>query len=595
MNFAGEFETHVTIAIEVDSTIESLAAWAERRGYKFTHILLQEGRSPSQPMVTRTGTGTLDSELKVATSLIGELGSFGYCVVRVKIEAAPWSVGVPDDDFSARTSHSGRYFEHHVKLLLEPEPDTAVLTGIARRHSAHLSRNARRVRADGRQERFVTQRCAAVGGHRAQRDLNDLLAALDAVGHVPLEIEREYVVYDSNLALDSGWIDPLSNLQSTLKLPPTFAAAAVPDGTVRRLVFDPALKHIPSAFRPGDPEFTDPADATRWQSARRRATDRVLTAIAESSWGRRLFLRGSRLLRAWIGDTAREPGDLDFVAVDSDLPRTDEWAVELLKGLSTTEGLQPHSAVSADIWTYERAQGRRLVIPWRVPDLPAGSVQVDVVFGEPVQEPPQRVSVATELGGELSVRAATPGQSLAWKLLWLVTDMHSQGKDLYDATLLAESTFLPRRLLEATFHAAGETRPLVSANELVRRWTTEWGWFQNEYPWVSGTEEEWRDRLERALRPTFSSCPQPVRSTLLDPAWRTDTAVALARGIESTADYQALPILADALEDAGCCEKEMLAHCRSCTEHSNNCWVTAWLLSGRADALSSSAADVGLR
>ncbi|MFG2526860.1 hypothetical protein [Streptomyces sp. NPDC048516] len=45
------------------------------------------------------------------------------------------------------------------------------------------------------------------------------------------------------------------------------------------------------------------------------------------------------------------------------------------------------------------------------------------------------------------VRAAARALSLAWKVLWLVSDLHPEGKDLYDALLLAESTELPSALL----------------------------------------------------------------------------------------------------------------------------------------------------
>ncbi|PYC74957.1 hypothetical protein C7C45_03455 [Micromonospora arborensis] len=38
------------------------------------------------------------------------------------------------------------------------------------------------------------------------------------------------------------------------------------------------------------------------------------------------------------------------------------------------------------------------------------------------------------------VLAAPAPLALAWKLLWLATDRYPQGKDLYDAALLAEHT-----------------------------------------------------------------------------------------------------------------------------------------------------------
>ncbi|MEU6024854.1 hypothetical protein [Micromonospora sp. NPDC047134] len=52
-----------------------------------------------------------------------ELRAAGVHPCRSKIEAAPWCVGVPQSDEQATAEPSGRYFEHHVKLLL---PSTAV-------------------------------------------------------------------------------------------------------------------------------------------------------------------------------------------------------------------------------------------------------------------------------------------------------------------------------------------------------------------------------------------------------------------------------------------------------------------------------------
>jgi hypothetical protein len=57
------------------------------------------------------------------------------------------------------------------------------------------------------------------------------------------------------------------------------------------------------------------------------------------------------------------------------------------------------------------------------------------------------------------------------------------------------------------------------------------------------------------------------------PAWQTSTAVALARGMYETRDFAAMPILADALEDAGCDNADVLAHCRGDGPHVRGCWV----------------------
>lgn len=65
----------------------------------------------------------------------------------------------------------------------------------------------------------------------------------------------------------------------------------------------------------------------------------------------------------------------------------------------------------------------------------------------------------------------------------------------------------------------------------------------------------------------------PFRPVAFNPAWRTDTAVTLARGMYDSRDFGAMPILADALQDAGCEDEAILAHCRAAKPHVRGCWA----------------------
>lgn len=70
----------------------------------------------------------------------------------------------------------------------------------------------------------------------------------------------------------------------------------------------------------------------------------------------------------------------------------------------------------------------------------------------------------------------------------------------------------------------------------------------------------------------------PFRPVSIAPAWRTSTVLALAEQIYATRDFTAMPILADALQDAGCDATDILNHCRAETEHVRGCWVVDLLL-----------------
>ena len=65
----------------------------------------------------------------------------------------------------------------------------------------------------------------------------------------------------------------------------------------------------------------------------------------------------------------------------------------------------------------------------------------------------------------------------------------------------------------------------------------------------------------------------PFDPVAADPRWLTGTVVGLAAAIDLDRAYDRLPILADALEDAGCDDESALAHCRSGSAHFRGCWV----------------------
>jgi hypothetical protein len=67
----------------------------------------------------------------------------------------------------------------------------------------------------------------------------------------------------------------------------------------------------------------------------------------------------------------------------------------------------------------------------------------------------------------------------------------------------------------------------------------------------------------------------------LDPAWLTwndGTVPRLAQTIRDELTFDCLPVLADALEEAGCNGRDVLDHCRCPGDHLRDCWVLDWLL-----------------
>jgi hypothetical protein len=88
-----------------------------------------------------------------------------------------------------------------------------------------------------------------------------------------------------------------------------------------------------------------------------------------------------------------------------------------------------------------------------------------------------------------------------------------------------------------------------------------------------------RSTQANLLRCIFANPFRPLSSA--DPAWlswNNGTVVRIAQGIYEDRDFDRLPILADALEDAGCTAPDILEHCRAPGEHARGCWLVDLLL-----------------
>ncbi|MCE9566332.1 MAG: hypothetical protein K8U57_30275 [Planctomycetes bacterium] len=71
----------------------------------------------------------------------------------------------------------------------------------------------------------------------------------------------------------------------------------------------------------------------------------------------------------------------------------------------------------------------------------------------------------------------------------------------------------------------------------------------------------------------------PFRPVTTDPTWLTTDVVALATGIYEDRAFDRMPILADALQDAGCDNDDILNHCRNANQvHVRGCWVVDLVL-----------------
>ena len=70
----------------------------------------------------------------------------------------------------------------------------------------------------------------------------------------------------------------------------------------------------------------------------------------------------------------------------------------------------------------------------------------------------------------------------------------------------------------------------------------------------------------------------PFHPATFNPSWLTSTVLSLTAGIYQEKAFDRMPILADALQDAGCENEEILNHCRQQGEHVKGCWCVDLIL-----------------
>jgi len=117
------------------------------------------------------------------------------------------------------------------------------------------------------------------------------------------------------------------------------------------------------------------------------------------------------------------------------------------------------------------------------------------------------------------------------------------------------------------------TNPDLSSPEILARWAAE---YSRRLP-----IENHAKRQVALLRDII---PNPYRPVKLEPAWlkwNGGVIRKLAESIYDERNYEQLPILADALEDARCTNEDLVKHCRSKGPHVRGCWAVDLLLGKR--------------
>jgi len=117
----------------------------------------------------------------------------------------------------------------------------------------------------------------------------------------------------------------------------------------------------------------------------------------------------------------------------------------------------------------------------------------------------------------------------------------------------------------AAWIAAQVTREILMKHSPRDAWKT-----------VKAAEQQ---RETNLLRDLFG--PLPFRAVAVEPGWKMPAVVALAGSAHEERRFEDLPILGDALEEAGCTDADILNHCRLPGVHVRGCWLVDALLGKR--------------
>ena len=190
------YEIHLTISPIERAAWPGLAACADAMGATPLVIELARGVARLQPMLTLRHAGSFETACQAAEAATAHPALMGHDVRRCKIEreiSDPAPENAPD---------CVRYFEWHGRLTVQAAAQRA-LAGLCQTHGGHLSANAQR-HSD---LRYVTLREAGSGTILGAR-VACLSAALAEQGWAFSKQRWECVVFDSNLDLDAGWLEP---------------------------------------------------------------------------------------------------------------------------------------------------------------------------------------------------------------------------------------------------------------------------------------------------------------------------------------------------------------------------------------------------
>ncbi len=153
-------------------------------------------------------------------------------------------------------------------------------------------------------------------------------------------------------------------------------------------------------------------------------------------------------------------------------------------------------------------------------------------------------------------------------------DRRASPKQLANAhSSLNPSGKVTRGLLEPLRELTSKKCDLWFFLRQLQRWAEQQA-FQNlgvESPW----RQNWNERLCCLIRDVVGN---PYRPVAVRSSWLSPNVTTIAQAIYAARRFEDMPVLADALEEAGCTDAAILDHCREQGPHVRGCWLVDGIL-----------------
>lgn len=209
VTFPLPYEIHITVKLpesDVDSAIGQFRFDCMKIGVKpiVIHLEKNDNLIMRDVMTSSTHFGDNRSAYEEARRIENWLKQYKWNVARVKIETVPWHPAAPALTSIVPNMPENCYFESHLRIIAR-EKDKVILSKIAKRFDAHLSRNFFKKVTEDKYIIMMTLRSYDDGYKSFKEKVDDLKRNLQTGFEVD-KTEIEFAVYDSKINHDVAWI-----------------------------------------------------------------------------------------------------------------------------------------------------------------------------------------------------------------------------------------------------------------------------------------------------------------------------------------------------------------------------------------------------